>query len=165
MTPTSTRTFYEYTYWSCELVWDCIQELTDEQFTQPIDYSIGSIRNHVVHMMSGTHRWMMRLQDNPLPPHLAFEDFTSIDATKTVWNAMKADVLAYVYSLDQGQLDEVIQWEIGTRDILRQHPRWALLMHIANHATDHRSQILALLHHHFGVRTVEHDMVFYLAQH
>jgi uncharacterized damage-inducible protein DinB len=42
------RELYDYTYIIFDRVWDCILQLTDELFTQPIDYSTGSIRNHMV---------------------------------------------------------------------------------------------------------------------
>jgi uncharacterized damage-inducible protein DinB len=56
----------------------------------------------------------------------------------------------------------MVHWEIRTRGLSCDNQRWELLMHIANHATDHRAQILAMLHHHFGVKTIEQDMIFYL---
>jgi uncharacterized damage-inducible protein DinB len=56
----------------------------------------------------------------------------------------------------------VVHWEIRTRGLSYDNQRWELLIHVVNHATDHRAQILAMLHHHFGVKTIEHDMIFYL---
>jgi uncharacterized damage-inducible protein DinB len=46
------RTLFEYTFWMDRQVWDCVLTLTDEQFDEPLDYSIGSIRKHCVHTMS-----------------------------------------------------------------------------------------------------------------
>ena len=82
MTPEAIDLLYSYTYWAFERVWDCIMPLTDAQFTQDIDYSIGSIRNHVVHMMSGTRRWMERLQGIEIAPHLPFDDYATRTAAK-----------------------------------------------------------------------------------
>lgn len=163
MTPEAIRTLYDYSYWAFERVWECVSPLTDEQFTRDVGYSAGSVRNQVVHIMSGTHRWMKRLQRVEVPPPLPFEDYPTRAAAKTQWDAMRADVLEYIYSLTPAQLDETIHWEIGSRGIERANRRWELLLHVANHATDHRAQILATLHHHFGVQTIEQDMVLYLA--
>jgi uncharacterized damage-inducible protein DinB len=162
MTPDAICRLYDYTYWAFECVWNCIIQLTDEQFIRSIDYSIGSIRNHVVHLMSGTQRWIKRVQGAEIPPHLPFDDYTTRKATKVKWDEMKGDVLDYIRSLNQAQLDEIVHWEIHTRGVSCDNRRWELLMHVVNHATDHRAQMLAMLHHHFGVKTVEHDMIFYL---
>lgn len=164
MTPESLARLFDYNYWAFERVWACIEPLTDEQFVQPLGYSRGSIRDQVVHLMSATRRWMERLQLKEASPHLAFEDFTSKAAVKTMWDQMQGEVLNYIESLDQAQLDEVIRWEISSRALISHSPRWELLLHVANHGTDHRAQILAMLHEHFRVATVEQDMVLYLVE-
>ena len=42
-----------------ERLWTVIVEhLTDAQFTQPDDYSRGSIRNQIVHMANAQYDWL-----------------------------------------------------------------------------------------------------------
>ena len=67
-------------------------------------------------------------------------------------------------SLEPRQLEETIEWELPARGLKLDNPRWEILLHVANHATDHRSQILAVLHQYFHVKTVEQDMILYLAE-
>ena len=166
MTPEALAILYAYTYWAFDLVWACIVQLTDDQFTEHIDYSVGSIRHHVVHVMSSTRRWMARIRGAgaDLPPHLRFEDYATPSATKAQWDALRGDVLRYTGSLSQHQLDETVRWEIPGRGWRQDNHRWELLLHVANHATDHRAQILAVLHEHFGVTTPEQDMILYLLE-
>ena len=164
MNPEAIRELYGYNYWAFERVWNCITQLTDDQFIQPIEYSTGAIRNQVVHLMSATHRWMLRLQTAQLPAHLAFEDFTTLASTKARWDELRVDILDYVNALTQDQLDEIIPWELPNRGIVSKNRRWEILLHVANHATDHRAQMLAILNQHFGIQTVEQDMIFYLVE-
>ena len=164
MKPNEIQTFFEYNYWAFERVWDCITQLSDKQFTEEIDYSTGSIRNIVIHIMSGARRWVKRLQGAEIPPHLSFEDFDTLANTKAKWDELRTEVLDYVNSLDQEQLDETTYWELPARGLQLDNPRWEIILHVVNHATDHRAQILAILHHHFHVKTVEQDMIFYLAE-
>ncbi len=163
MTPQSLSTLYHYSYWAVDKLWECIEQLTDEEFTRPLNYSTGSIRHHLVHMMSSTQRWFARIEGVALPPHLAFEDYATRQTTQTKWHELSASALTYITSLTQAQLDEPVTWEIANRNLRGVHHRWELLLHVANHATDHRAQILAMLHQHFGKQTVEQDMIFYLA--
>ena len=164
MNPTSIRTLFGYTYWAFDLVWECIAQLSDEQFLEEINYSTGSIRNHVVHLMSGTNRWVKRLQGDDVPPHLYYEDFTTRDAVRARWDILRDETLAYVAGLDQKQLNETIPWELPARGLKLENRRWEILQHVANHATDHRSQMLAMLNTRFGIKTVEQDMLFYLLE-
>ena len=161
MIPNEIKTLFDYNFWAFERVWACISQLSDEQFIEDIDYSTGSIRNIVVHMMSANIRWASRLQNKDPQIHLAFEDFDTLTKTKAKWDELRKEFLDYLNSLDQEQLNAEVHWEIPTRGWKLDNPRWEILLHVANHATDHRAQILALLHHHFHVKTIEQDMIIY----
>jgi uncharacterized damage-inducible protein DinB len=39
--------------------------------------------------------------------------------------------------------------------------RWQILAHVVNHGTDHRAQVLDLLHR-LGAPNVEQDLIYYL---
>jgi len=162
MRPNEICTVYEYGYWAFEKVWECVLQLSDEQFVQEIGYSRGSIRHQVVHMMSATHRWLIRLKQEPLPEHLAFEDYETRAKAKSKWDELRAYAMAYINSLSEADLDTVVHWELPARELSADSPRWEILLHAANHATDHRAQILAMLNQHFGIDTPEQDMLFYL---
>jgi uncharacterized damage-inducible protein DinB len=164
MNPKSVHTLYSYNYWAFERVWNCITQLTDDQFTQPVDYSTGPIRNQVVHMMSATHRWMLRMQRAPMPARLKFDDFMTRAVTKAKWDELRSETMDYVTSLTQDQLDETIRWELPDRGIVAENPRWELLLHAANHGTDHRAQVLTILNQHFKIQTVEQDMILFLTE-
>ncbi|MFZ5909728.1 MAG: DinB family protein [Chloroflexota bacterium] len=164
MRPNEIRTVFEYGYWAFERVWDCVVQLSDEQFVQELGYSQGSISHQIVHLMSATQRWIIRLKREPMQPHLAFEDFDSRAAAKSKWDELRADAMAYVNSLSEADLDTVIPWELPARGLAAENPRWEILLHAANHATDHRAQILAMLNQHFGIETPEQDMLFYLLE-
>jgi len=161
MKPNEIKTLFEYNFWAFERVWEWISQLSDEQFTEEIDYSTGSIRNIVCHMMSANNRWASRLQGKTPQLHLAYETLDTLAKTKGKWDELGKEFLGYIDSLDQEQLDAEVEWEIPNREWDFDTPRWELLLHIANHGTDHRAQILAILHHHFHVRTDEQDMIIY----
>lgn len=164
VTSDSVLQLYQYTYWAFGLTWECIMRLTDAQFTQPINYSMGSVRHHIVHVMSATQRWMKRLQRLELPARLVFEDYPTCLEAKEKWDEVEIDVFTYIRSLEQSQLDSFIHWELPARGLQAENRIWEILMHVANHATDHRSQILVMLHIYYGIETPEQDMLFYLLE-
>ncbi len=157
-------TLFDYNFWAFDRVWECISQISNEQFLEEIDYSTGSIRNLVVHIMSGNRNWMSRLQDTEMPPRLAFEDFDSLSKTKAKWDELKKEFLDHLNFFNQVQLDEKVEWELLSQGLKSTNLRWEILLHLANHGTDHRAQILAILHHHFHVKTVEQDLIYYLAE-
>ena len=162
MKPNDIKTLFDYDCWAFERIWKCISHLSDAQFVEEIDYSTGSIRNIVVHMMSACRNWMSRLQGTSIPPRLVFEDLDTQAKIKATWDEVQRESLAYVNSLNEEQLDEIIPWELPVRGLKLSNLRWEILMHVINHGTDHRAQILAILHDHFHANTVEQDLIIYL---
>lgn len=76
------RTLWDYNYSLHRRVWECIAHLTDAQFIEEVDYSIGSIRNHYVHLAGVDSRWLARLQGAPVPEGLKYGDFPTREATR-----------------------------------------------------------------------------------
>lgn len=167
MTPEAIRRLYDYVFWAFERVWDCVTPLTDEQFIQELDYSMGSIRNHLVHLASAKQRWLKRAQGHlyaEIPLELRNADYSNRETVRAAWDEIKADIQAYLNGITQAELDEIIECDFPHRGFTLHNPRYLFLMHLANHATDHYAQIMAMLHTHFGAKTLEIDMLFYLAE-
>jgi len=153
---------FEYSYWAFDLIWPSISQLNDDQFVVDLEYSFGSIRNQIIHLMSSNRRWLCRLKMDQPVPHLNFTDFPSISKTREEWEVARGEMLAYINSLDQAALDEIISYQVLGRSINATHRRREILLHLVNHSTDHRSQILAMLNTHFGIDTPEQDYIIYL---
>jgi uncharacterized damage-inducible protein DinB len=165
MTPNEIKGIFDYNFWAFDRVWHCISRLSDDQFIEEIDYSTGSIRNMILHIMSGNRAWMSVLRGSELPPRLALEDFDTQSKTRAKWDDLKTEFLDHLAYLDQEQLDGIVNWELLSHGLKSTSLRWEILLHLANHATDHRAQILSIAHRHFHIKTVEQDMIIYLAEH
>jgi uncharacterized damage-inducible protein DinB len=165
LNPNEIRKIFDYHFWAFERVWECISQISDEQFIEEIDYSTGSIRNIMVHVMRGNRNWISALQGIAIPGGVTFEDLETPAKTKAKWDEWQNEMLEYVNTLNQEHLEGTIDWELLSHGLKSTNRRWEILLHLANHGTDHRAQILAILHHHFHVTTVEQDMIIYLAEH
>ena len=154
------HTIFQYNLWTHEKIWnECVTFLTEEQFVQDYDYSIGSIRNHLVHVMSVDQRWIARIEGTPVPERLEPGEFPTPAAVRARWDEIQVHNGAFVLSLDDAALEKPITYVM--RGETYTNPAWHILAHVVNHGTDHRSQMLALLYR-LGVPTIEQDMSFYL---
>ncbi|MEL6270721.1 MAG: DinB family protein, partial [Chloroflexota bacterium] len=61
--------------------------------------------------------------------------------------------------LADARVTEVVDYHSWGQD--RSNAVWQILLHVLNHATNHRAQVLYLLNK-MGVKTVEQDFVYYL---
>lgn len=154
------RTLYDYSYWAHRQVWACIAQLTDAQFARDFDWSHGSIHAQVVHTMGAEWIWFERLRGGWPRAMLAPADYPTRDAVRARWDEIEADVRAYLATLDDAQLVENVHYR-STKGDAHVNVMWEILLHVVNHGTDHRAQIMAALNQ-MGAPTVEQDFIFFL---
>ena len=155
------RHFYGYHFAENHKIWDSyITQLSDEQFTQQIDYSRGSVRDQILHLISADHAWFSGLQGVNIPEDLNPADFHDRQAIRAHWNNVEQTMREYLARLRDDMLLEKPFREGEDKDLIL----WQVLLHVANHGTDHRAQILRLLND-LGVNTRYQDYIFYVYEH
>lgn len=156
------RHFCNYHFAENRAIWDgYIVPLTYEQFAQEARYSHGSVRNQIVHLMSVDETWFSELQgiepSEPLPP----ADGDDREAIRAHWDRIEQGMREYLAGLQDAMLfDKPIKEPEEDRDLIV----WQVLLHVVNHGTDHRAQLLRLLND-LGVRTASQDYIFYVYDH
>ena len=156
------RHFYDYHFAENRKIWDSyVTPLSDEQFTQDVAYSHGSVRDQIAHLMSVDESWFSELRgvepSEPFPP-ANFDDRESIRAH---WDSVEQSMRDYLAELRDDMLfDRPIEEPEGDKDLIV----WQVLLHVVNHGTDHRAQLLRLLHD-LGVKKTSQDYIFYVYDH
>ena len=155
------RHFYDYHFAENRKIWDSyVTPLTYEQFTQPSHYSHGSVRSQIVHIMSVDEAWFSGLRgvESPEPfPPAASDDREIIRAH---WDAVEQNMREYLSKLQDDMLFKMPFTDGEDKDVVL----WQVLLHVANHGTDHRAQLLRLLND-LGVETESQDYIFYVYDH
>ena len=154
------RHFYDYHFAENRKIWDrYITLLSDEQFTQAVDYSHGSVRDQIVHLISVDEVWFSDLRDAELPEAGDLGDFQDRESIRAHWDKVEQDMRTYLSALRNDMLfDRPLKGE--DKDLIL----WQVLLHVVNHGTDHRAQILRNLND-LGVETIYQDYVFYAYGH
>ncbi len=156
------RHFYDYHFAENRKIWEqYVAPLPYEQFTQESSYSHGSARNQVVHLMSTDEAWFSGLRRVDLPGRFPVANHDDRPLIREHWDTVEKNMRAYLNALRD--------------DMLFEHPfpndpedkgllLWQVLLHVANHGTDHRAQLLRLLND-LGVETTSQDYIFYVYEH
>jgi uncharacterized damage-inducible protein DinB len=147
---------YNYIDYHCAMmrrVLESAAQISNEQFLLDDAYSRGSIRNLIVHIVSTDRRWVAGLKNLPDVGHLNFEDYPNCESVRSVFEQVAQELTEYVASLSDADLEEF------PTDI--PNPRWQILLHMANHGTDHRATILQKLTA-WGAPTFDQDFIVWL---
>jgi uncharacterized damage-inducible protein DinB len=155
------RHFYEYHFTANREIWDSyITLLSPELFTQPVGYSHGSVRNQVVHLISVDDTWFSPLRGVEIPETLNPADFPDQQSIRTHWDTVEQNMRLYLAKLQDDMLLQKPFPEGEDEHIIL----WQVLLHVVNHGTDHRAQILRLLND-LGIKTGPQDYIFYVYDH
>ncbi len=152
------RHFYNYHFAENRTLWDSyIRQLTYEQFTQPVPYSIGSVRDQLIHLMNVDEVWFSDLSHVEPPESYEPADLDDRALIRARWDDVEHRMRAYLHSLQ----DETLLTKPFPAGEDEELLLWQVLLHVANHGTDHRAQILRLLSD-LGVKTTSQDYIFYV---
>lgn len=148
------RDLYAYHFAMNRKLWDdSVMTLTDEQFTQRLEYSVGSIRNQVVHLFNIDDRWFAGLRREEVPGFINPVYLHKRAVIRAQWDVVEGKMRAYLSGLTDAMMRE--PYDDGALHV------WQVLVHIVNHATDHRAQTLAMLHA-LGAPTFPQDYAIWL---
>jgi len=151
---------FDYNVWANHKVWNFVLALSEEQFKRPSDYSIGSVHQQVVHVMDAEAVWLARIRGAAPEIFHDAEVFPTRESIRARWDTVEAAWHSYLDGLLDGDLQGTAEYISRTTGKQYRTPVWESVMQIINHSTDHRSQILALIHQ-LGGETGPHDFIFY----
>ncbi len=155
------RHFYEYHFAENRKIWDtAVMSLTQEPFVQPVDYSIGSARDQIVHLISVDDIWFSGLRGLEIPDWLNPADFDDRKIIRTHWDNLEQIMRGYLAKLRDDMLFQKPFAEGEDKDLIL----WQVLLHVVNHGTDHRAQLLRVLND-LGAKTDSQDYIFYVYDH
>ena len=157
----------EYHIWANNQLWSCVESLTDDQFNQEDDYSIGSVYNQTFHLMqtdwSSAYFFQNGSWPGPdVPDAVTKEAYTSRSAIRSKWDEAEVTLRQAVATLTDEKLATTMSLPAGddkTFDV----SLWEFLYSIVNHGTNHRAQTLALISK-LGGKTVEQGVYFHYMQ-
>jgi uncharacterized damage-inducible protein DinB len=155
------RHFYDYHFAENRKIWDeYVMPLFQEQFTQETNYSRGSVRDQLVHLMSVDDTWFSGLRGVEIPEPLNPANFDDRKILRAHWDNVEQNMRTYLAKLRDDMLFEKPFADGEDKDLVL----WQVLLQVANHGTDHRAQLLRLLND-LGVKTTSQDYIFYVYDH
>ena len=135
---------YDYGMWANARLLAKAGALAPAQLQQKLTKGAEPILPTFGHLVGADLRWFARWRGEVPPPMPASPaDLPTLEAVGTKWNELYPVRRAYIASLDDAALREPIRWvrDAGTVSL----PRWQAMLQCANHATQHRSEIAAML--------------------
>lgn len=152
------HSMWHYNYWAHHKLLVCVQTISEEDFNRPVAYSNGSVHVHLAHVMWAEAVWYARLNDETRPTFMP-EDYPTLQLIREKWDSIEHKWLTYIKQLTTDDLARKIEVVPSTGNPYICSVS-EILLHVVNHGTNHRSQVLQLSDS-YGGQTFEHDISRY----
>lgn len=130
-----------YHLWANQLLFEAVVALPEALQEQELPGSFPSLRKTILHLWDAESIWWqrLRLQERIVKPADDF-DGTLQEATQQLL-ALNRQWLRYVNEAQEHMLQHVFLYANSKREQFKQ-PTYQMLMHLFNHGTYHRGQIV-----------------------
>ncbi|HEY4360117.1 MAG TPA: DinB family protein [Bryobacteraceae bacterium] len=160
MTSQEARTHIRYTGWASRRLLDAVAELSEEQRSKGMQVSHDSIQGTLGHIHFADRIWYSRTVERITLPPMA--EMCTWEALNGDWPALQKRWETYAESLTDADMERTVAYKYldGTPGST---PLSQVILHLVNHATLHRGQVMATLRQ-VGVKPPGTDFISYLRE-
>jgi uncharacterized damage-inducible protein DinB len=136
--------YASYNYWANQELTKRILGLSAEQQEEEVKSSFTSLKTTIIHMWDAESAWWQRLKllENIVVPSLTFHP-TTPEAINGLLQQSR-DWMEWVQQATVPQLEHVFAYQNSRKEHFKQ-PTWQMLLHVFNHGTFHRGQLVTIL--------------------
>jgi uncharacterized damage-inducible protein DinB len=160
------RTMYGYNRWATERLLDTAAQLTPRQLDAPAGGEQRSVRETLLHLIVTQKGWLS-WWDGSMSAEAAYglrpdpADYPDVAALRRLWAALEQQTQAFLARLSDEELQRVYSSKLPDGSEW-QMLLWKMMLHVANHGTQHRSEAAALLTG-FGHSPGDLDLIYYVS--
>ncbi|HTM65492.1 MAG TPA: DinB family protein [Flavipsychrobacter sp.] len=145
--------YADYNIWANKRIIDTLLQLDEEQIDQKIESSFPTIRKTVYHAWSAEYIWLQRLQLAEQPIWIEGVFNGSFEQGCMLWQDVSLELRKFVGDqYEDKSFSHVLQYYDRKKQSFKT-PVCDVLMHLFNHATYHRGQLITMMRQ-CGVRKV-----------
>ena len=154
------QTLYRYNAWANARILDTATQLRAEQFLASGGASYDSLRDTLVHTMSGQWIFLERWRGRSPRARLDAQHFPDLPSIRRHWDGIERETHAFLAELSDARLVRDVEYTNPEGERWT-YPLWQQMIHQVNHATQHRSEAAVMLTQ-FGHSPGWLDFLYYI---
>jgi uncharacterized damage-inducible protein DinB len=153
MTASDARLHLRYSTWASRKVLDAARQLKPEDLARPVGISHNSILGTLAHIQFADWIWYTRVVEPIDKPE------GTLEAIEKTWPEIHRRWEAWADSAADADLDRVLHYK-AMDGRAYQSKVWQIVLHVVNHATLHRGQVVGMIRQ-LGVAPPGTDLMYY----
>jgi uncharacterized damage-inducible protein DinB len=134
-----------YHLWANNLFIERIEKLPEELRTQQVSSSFDSINATIHHIWNAEHTWWQRLRLQEIIIPVPEEYKQNFPRLAEGWMAQSRQWQEWITNAQEHMLDHEFIYYNSKKEKFKQKT-YEMLMHVFNHGTYHRGQLVSILH-------------------
>ena len=156
------RELLKYTLWADRKVLAAVRQVKQEHLTWDAGASFGSLLGTFAHLLGAEQVWLSRFVGNPLASLPGLSDFPDLEALEAGFEDLWPQLEFFMASLNEAQLQGLLIWT-NSRGETNSRYLWQAIVHMVNHSTYHRGQIVMLLRQ-MGYEPPSSDLIYFFPE-
>lgn len=137
-------THFDYTLWASLRLLDAAGRLAPEELTRDLQSSHGSLLGTLQHIYYADRIWLSRLEGRTLASFVDPDPGPDVAALKEHWPVVIKGLRDFVEFAPEELFESPLLFHRLNGDA-HSMTHWKVLLHIVNHATLHRGQVMGML--------------------
>jgi len=133
-----------YMLWADRTMLGAVRPVSPEHLTREAGVSFGSLLGTMGHALSSQKVWLSRFLGQQLERRPTRDDYPDLPSWIQGWEETASQIEAFLAGLTDDQLAATIAWT-DFSGVPHSRPLWQVLLHLVNHSTYHRGQVVSLL--------------------
>lgn len=134
----------DYNIWANDIVHSWFDNITDEQWEQPVISSFDSIAATVLHIAGAETVWLDRLNNAVAPVWLPSVFKGSKKELLDKWSNASKNLKSFLANFEEAKLQANLNFKRLNGDVYEM-PHYEVFAHLFNHSSYHRGQIVTML--------------------
>jgi uncharacterized damage-inducible protein DinB len=149
-----------YTLWADRICLKALEEVNPDDLVRDTGTSFGSLLGTLAHILGSQRVWLARFEGKTVERVQGLADFPDWETLSSAWAETSAELGFFLAALTPEQVSTDLTWTT-TAGVRYTRPFWEPVLHLVNHSTYHRGQVVSQLRQ-LGYEPPSTDMIYFL---
>lgn len=140
-----------------------VRKVKPEDLKREAGISFGSLLGTMAHMLNSQRLWLSRFLGNPMTSIPSLDEYPDLPSWIHGWEENASQLEAFMAGMSDDHLTTPLIWASIPDGAIRTLPLWQPVIHLVNHTTYHRGQVVSLLRQ-MGYQAPSTDLVYYFIE-
>lgn len=159
VTASAARDLLLYMLWADRATLAALREVSQEDLLRDAGISFRSMLGTMAHMLGAQVIWLNRFLGTSLDRVPSIDDYPDLPSWIHGWEENASHIEAFMAGLTDEQMTTPMTWTTTSGEP-RARPLWQPIVHLVNHTSYHRGQVVSLLRQ-MGYKAPTTDLIYY----